>query len=207
ELQVCLISAARVTALHRRIVAQRRELEQLNAELFEQARRDPLTDLGNRLLLNESLEEIMAQSERYARRYCAILFDVDHFKSYNDLYGHLAGDEVIKRVALAATENFRKADSVYRFGGEEFLALLPEQSLESAVVAAERLRLRVQELAIPHEGNDPPGVVTVSLGIAELRTGAQKAAQTLLKEADEALYRAKNSGRNAVAVYERPLPG
>ncbi|MBA2714939.1 MAG: diguanylate cyclase [Rubrobacteraceae bacterium] len=196
ELQVRLISASRVTALHRR-------LAELNRLLFQQSRQDPLTRLGNRLRLREDLETLSAQTKRYGGRgCCAMLCDVDSFKAYNDTHGHLAGDEVLERVANAILWNLRAGDTAYRYGGEEFLVILPDQDLESASVAAERLRCGVEELAIPHESRTPPGaVVTVSVGLAALTPGEKKTLEDLLKEADAALYRAKEGGKNGVALY------
>ena len=201
ELQVRLISASRVTALHWRLAYQNEELEMLNRKLFDQSREDALTHLGNRLRLREDLETLSAQVERYGHTYCTMLCDVDFFKAYNDTYGHLAGDEVLKRVADVISENLRGGDLAYRYGGEEFLIILPQQSAESAVSTADRLRGAAEDLRIPHEKN-PPGVVTISVGVAALSASELKSADDLLKEADEALYRAKESGRNRVVSYE-----
>ena len=199
ELQVRLISARRVTQLHRRLAYQNDELETLNRKLFEQSREDPLTRLGNRLRLREELEALRGRVERYGHNYSAVLFDVDYFKLYNDRYGHLAGDEVLQKVANTIIDQCRRGDTAYRYGGEEFLIVLPEQSLESAAAIADRLRRAVEDLRIPHEAKDPPGVVTISAGVAALPAGESKNADDLLTEADEALYRAKKSGRNRVA--------
>lgn len=204
QLQVRLIAASRVTSLHRKLAEQNSELERLNRELFITSRRDPLTLLGNRLRLREDLEALSAQAERYGHSYCAVLFDIDYFKPYNDTYGHLAGDEVLKKVAAVAEKTVRKGDTVYRYGGEEFLAILPEQPIESAAQVAERLRRGVEALAVPHAARKPPQMVTVSLGLAVLNPGEKKSVETFLREADEALYRAKEAGRNSVAIYESP---
>jgi two-component system cell cycle response regulator len=201
QLQVRLIAASRVNSLHRQLNEQKDELEKLNRELFAMSRRDPLTRLGNRLRLREDLETLGAQAQRYGHSYCAMLCDVDFFKAHNDTYGHLAGDEVLKRVADVISEHLRGGDLAYRYGGEEFLIVLPEQSLESGVSIADRLRRAVEDLGMSHERN-PPGVVTISLGVAALSAGEPKSADELLKEADEALYRAKESGRNCVVSYE-----
>jgi two-component system, cell cycle response regulator len=201
QLQVRLIAASRVNSLHRQLNEQKDELAKLNRELFAMSRRDPLTRLGNRLRLREDLETLGAQAQRYGHSYCAMLCDVDFFKAHNDTYGHLAGDEVLKRVADVISEHLRGGDIAYRYGGEEFLIVLPEQSLESGVSIADRLRRAVEDLGISHEKN-PPGVVTISLGVAALSAGEPKSADDLLKEADEALYRAKESGRNCVVSYE-----
>ncbi|HEX2182857.1 MAG TPA: diguanylate cyclase [Rubrobacteraceae bacterium] len=199
ELQVRLISALRVTQLHRRLAFQNDELETLNRKLFEQSREDPLTRLGNRLRLREELDALLGGAERYGHSYSAVLCDVDYFKLYNDRYGHLAGDEVLQKVASTVIKELRSGDTAYRYGGEEVLIILPEQSLESAAAIADRLRRAVEDLRIPHEAKDPPGVVTISAGVAALPAGGAKSADDLLKEADEALYRAKQSGRNRVA--------
>jgi two-component system, cell cycle response regulator len=201
ELQVRLISAYRVTQLHRRLAIQNEELERLNGRLFEQSRNDPLTHLGNRLRLNEDLDVLQARAQRYGHSYSVALCDVDSFKAYNDHYGHLAGDEVLKRVAEAIAHQRRSGDTAYRYGGEEFLVILPEQTLEVATGAADRLRKAVEELRIPHEANEPPGIVTLSVGVAAISTGQHTDADELLKQADAALYRAKNAGRNRVASH------
>lgn len=201
ELQVRLISARRLTGLHRQLAAQRAELERLNVRLAEQARTDPLTNLGNRLRMREDLEVLRTRTDRYGQTYCAVLLDVDHFKLYNDNYGHPAGDEVLRRVAGAIESHCRGGDTAYRYGGEEFLIILPEQGLKSGAAIADRLRRTIESLQIPHEAKDPPGFITVSLGVSVLEPGADKSPETLLKEADRALYEAKESGRNRVSVY------
>lgn len=205
ELGARLLAATRVTSLHRQLNSQKRELERLNFELFKQARRDPLTKLGNRLRLREDLETLSARAERYGHSYSALLCDVDYFKLYNDTYGHLKGDDVLQKVAEVVMRTFRTGDTSYRYGGEEFLAILPEQTLESAAVAGERLRSALEDLAIPHEGS-PHGIVTVSCGLAELASGEKKTIDDLLKEADTALYEAKERGKNNVAVFDGRLP-
>ncbi len=202
QLQVRLIAASRVTTLHRQLTEQKADLERLNLELFTTARRDPLTHLGNRLLLREDLATVSAQAARYGHRYCALLCDIDSFKAYNDHYGHLAGDEVLERVAGVISRNLRSGDTAYRYGGEEFLTLLPEQTLEQAKVAAERLRRSVEDLAIPHQLAVPAGVVTISVGLAALPPGEPKRVETLLKEADAALYKAKAAGKNRIVTYD-----
>jgi two-component system, cell cycle response regulator len=203
QLHVRLIAASRVNSLHRQLNDQKAELERLNKELFANARRDPLTRLGNRLQLQEDLEALSTQAERYSHSYCAILCDIDYFKPYNDTYGHLAGDEVLKKVAEMISENLRAGDTAYRYGGEEFLIILPGQSLKSARIAGERLRRSIEDLGIAHETKRPPGVVTVSVGIAALPPGeGKKNVETLLKEADTALYEAKKAGRNRIVIYE-----
>ncbi len=201
ELQVRLISASRVTELHRRLAVQNEELEELNRQLFEQSRQDPLTHLGNRLRLREELETLRARAERYGHSYSVVLCDVDFFKSYNDCYGHIAGDEALVKVAKEIVGQRRSGDTAYRYGGEEFLIVLPEQPLEATAAAADRLRRSVEALRIPHESKDPPGSLTISAGVAALKPGDPKSPDDLLREADAALYRAKEAGRNRVASF------
>ena len=201
QLQVRLIAASRVNSLHRQLNEQKAELEKLNRELFATSRRDPLTRLGNRLRLREDLEVLRGRVERYGHSYSALLCDVDFFKPYNDHYGHLAGDEVLRRVANTIAAHLRSGDTAYRYGGEEFLVILPEQTLETTIATADRLRRTVEDLRIPHE-KSPSGVVTVSVGVGVLSAGESKSTDDLLKEADEALYRAKESGRNRVVFCE-----
>ncbi len=197
ELAVRLVVAARVTGLYRRLAAQQFELELLNRKLFAQTRIDPLTQLGSRRKLAEDLELVSARVERYAEQYCVVMCDVDYFKRFNDTYGHLAGDEVLRSVARALANGCRGGDQVYRYGGEEFLLLLPSQSLEGGHRSAERLRAAVEALNIPHAAS-PSKHVTVSMGVALLGAGEAKSPAAWVEQADAALYRAKEAGRNRV---------
>ncbi|MGZ4736942.1 MAG: GGDEF domain-containing response regulator [Acidimicrobiia bacterium] len=201
DLQSRLIAAARVTAVHRQLADQRAELERLNHELADIARRDPLTGLGNRRALQEDLELLEARVARYGHRYCMALLDVDHFKSFNDNYGHQAGDDVLRAVAGELKKQARGGDALYRYGGEEFLCILPEQSLATGTIAVERMRIGIERLATPHE-ETARGLLTISGGLAMLDPGDARSTSSVLKEADEALYRAKQLGRNRVEQAE-----
>jgi diguanylate cyclase (GGDEF)-like protein/PAS domain S-box-containing protein len=174
-------------------------------ELTAIARRDPLTGLGNRRGLEEDLVLLEARVARYGQRYCMAMLDVDRFKSYNDTYGHQAGDKVLQAVAARLKDEARGGDALYRYGGEEFLCIFPEQSLATATQAVQRMRLGVAQLAVEHVAN-PPGVLTVSAGVAKLDSDHTRSMSEVLKEADEALYRAKDLGRNRVEQVVR-LPG
>jgi diguanylate cyclase (GGDEF)-like protein len=187
ELERKLIAAGRVTALHRR--------------MHEDARHDALTGLGNRLRLAEDLAVLCGRVERYGHAYCVALFDIDGFKSCNDAGGHRQGDEALRGVAHVLREQIRSGDMVYRYGGDEFLVLLPEQSLDTATLAAERLRAAVEALGLPHPSGGP---VTVSAGVAGLESGASARPDQLFELADQALYRAKEGGRNRVEVHSAP---
>jgi diguanylate cyclase (GGDEF)-like protein len=198
DLRARLIAAERVTALHCQLSRQQRRLEELNDELTKLARRDPLTSLANRRALVEDLEVIEARVARYGHRYCVALIDVDFFKAYNDTYGHQGGDEVLARVASQLSQRARSGDAFYRYGGDELLCILPEQTLDSGAIAVERMRAAVERLAIPHSGS-PSSVVTFSAGLAVLDAAHPRSAAEALREADECLYRAKQLGRNRIA--------
>jgi two-component system chemotaxis response regulator CheY len=133
------------------------------------------------------------------------LFDIDFFKRYNDTYGHPAGDEALRRVAQAIASSVRSGDMVYRYGGEEFLVLLPEQTVASATVAVDRIRTAVQDLGLVHPDNPPVGVVTISGGVAESGPAETLGIDEWLHRADLALYRAKALGRNRIVVFDRTL--
>jgi diguanylate cyclase (GGDEF)-like protein len=199
ELAVRLNVAARITDLYRQLAAQQSELEELNRKLFAQARLDPLTQLGSRRKLAEDLELLSARVERYSERYCAVMCDVDFFKLFNDTYGHQAGDHVLQSVARTLANGCRGGDQVYRYGGEEFLLILPAQSLEGGRISAERLRRSVEALEITHAGS-PLRKVTISVGLAVFTAGEGKTSATWLEEADVALYQAKRLGRNRVVA-------
>ncbi|MCW2527270.1 MAG: sensor hybrid histidine kinase [Pseudonocardiales bacterium] len=174
-------------------------LEGVNVELAASARRDPLTGVGNRLALEEDLAGVEARATRYGHGYCLALIDIDHFKTFNDAYGHQAGDEGLRAVAAELKRQVRGGDSLYRYGGEEFLCLFPEQDREGALIALERIRAGVEQLAIVHTLN-PFGVVTISCGVAVLDRDGTDSVRDVLREADQALYRAKQTGRNRVEM-------
>ena len=205
NLEVRLIAASRVTSLHQQLSDRNAEMERLNGALFDSARTDPLTQLGNRLRQWEDLEVLQGRVARYGHSYCVALCDIDHFKAYNDQYGHMAGDRALRVVAQVLAGQGRSGDAAYRYGGEEFLLILPEQSLETAMVGVNRVRLAVEDLAIPHAANEPFGVVTLSAGIAALRPADGPGSDALLARADAALYCAKRAGRNQVSIHEPAL--
>jgi diguanylate cyclase (GGDEF)-like protein len=206
DLEARLVAAARVTRLHRRLARQQCDLEDMNDELVAISRRDPLTALGNRRALEEDLDLLEARVTRYGHRYCMALVDVDHFKAYNDAHGHQSGDQILKAVATQLTHDARGGDAFYRYGGDEFLCILPEQSMESGALAVERMRLGLERLAIPH-ADEALGVLTFSAGLAMLDHDHTRPASDVLKMADEALYRAKHLGRNRVEQAHTQPPG
>ena len=153
--------------------------------------------------MQEDFELLDARVSRYGHRYCLALLDVDNFKSYNDTYGHQAGDQALQVVAAQLRQHGRAGDAIYRYGGEEFLCVLPEQSMETGTRAVERMRSGLERLAITHETR-PHRVLTMSAGIATLGPGNLQSAQEVLKQADGALYRAKRLGRNRVERAAAP---
>jgi diguanylate cyclase (GGDEF)-like protein len=202
ELQVRLQVASRVTSLHHQLAEKTRELEAANHALAESARRDPLTGLGNRLQLREDLYRLQRWLDRYGRGFGVAVCVVDRFKLYNDRYGHVAGDDVLQAISKTVAETIRSGDMAYRYGGEELLIIMPEQSADTSVVAMERVREAVSRLAIPHIANRPYGVVTISIGLVALGQGEQLPWEVVLNRADAALYRAKAEGRNRLALAQ-----
>lgn len=178
---------------------QKKELSALNRKLFDEARIDPLTQLQTRLRLSEDLETLWSDIDREGDFYCAVMCDVDRFKEYNDGYGHVAGDAVLRKVAAALLQGCRAGDRLYRYGGEEFLLLLRAGSTLEALTMADRHRVAVQALGIAHLANDG-GVVTVSMGVAPLWSSSGRSATEWIEQADTALYKAKRTGRNCIAI-------
>jgi diguanylate cyclase (GGDEF)-like protein len=196
------------------------ELNDTHDKLQRLARLDALTGLANRRYFEEYLDQIWARARHDGAEVAVLMLDLDHFKAYNDRHGHPAGDVALQRVAAAARASLRQPmDLLARYGGEEFIAVLPQASLADALLAAERVRQAVHDLALRHE-DAPGGVLTVSVGAAVLRAGPPPGAGAsagatvppppedgletarLIEQADAALYAAKAAGRNGV----RPLP-
>lgn len=194
-LQLRLASVARVRAVMDSLSRQNVLLRRDSQVSFRSARVDALTGAGNRLRMDEDIAAIWSHAKRYGRRYCAALCDIDWFKSYNDSFGHLAGDDVLRRVAHTIRAGLRRSDILYRFGGDEFLVLLPEQSTGEAVAAMDRVRRAVEHLAIPTTAGS--GVVTISIGVSTLRPFDDRPEQWL-DRSDQILYAAKTNGRNRV---------
>lgn len=172
-------------------------MELANETLMELAVRDGLTGLFNLRHFRHILNEELSRAERYSRQLCLVMIDVDHFKNYNDTHGHPAGDEVLKALAGILNKRLRDVDRSARYGGEEFLVLLPETDLEKGRTVAEDLRVQMEEYPFRGRESQPFGKVTISLGVAAFPQDGPDA-DTLIKVADDALYRAKNSGRNRV---------
>lgn len=172
-------------------------LRKKNKELHELSITDSLTGLYNRKHLMETLENEVARSKRHKHDFSVLVIDIDHFKEYNDTYGHLAGDEVLSRLATVFKESVRSCDYVARYGGEEFILVLPEIGPEDGVKAAERIRKKVAKESFAGDGK--PIQVTVSVGVASYPKDGDDS-QSIIRHADTALYKSKESGRNRVVL-------
>jgi diguanylate cyclase (GGDEF)-like protein/PAS domain S-box-containing protein len=175
-------------------------LQRANEQLEQLALHDPLTGLANRRKFAERFEYDMARAVRARMPLSLLMVDIDHFKAVNDQHGHLAGDACLKALAAILAGSVRAVDLVARFGGEEFLVLLPEMSAEQSLVAAERMRSQVQAHPVAIEEGGPPLAITVSVGAATL-SGPSIRLEDLLHRADEAVYCAKRMGRNQVCAW------
>lgn len=173
-------------------ISQRKEME---AELLRQASTDSLTGVSNRRYFLAQGEQELRRSRRFARALSVMMIDVDHFKAINDRHGHPAGDAVLQGVVKRGLESLRQSDFLGRFGGEEFAVILPETDLTAATEVAERLRQHIAERPMIAERASIP--CTVSVGVAQL-VARDGSIDDLLNRADEALYSAKNNGRNRV---------
>lgn len=167
-----------------------------NTELQALALEDPLLNIGNRRSMEVDLKHSQSLAVRKNTRYAIAIFDVDFFKKYNDNYGHLAGDNALIRIAEAMKSVIRESDRLYRYGGEEFLVLMPDTQKQEAMEVSIRIRQTVAHMNIEHCESDN-GILTISGGVASNLNGSW---QELVKIADRMLYIAKTSGRNQVCV-------
>jgi diguanylate cyclase (GGDEF)-like protein len=189
-----LVLGGLVASLHRR-------LHEAEARIVKMAVTDELTGLDNRRFIEQRLREELVRARRHGRRCACIMIDIDLFKQTNDTHGHAGGDAVLRGLAVAARSALRESDLLGRWGGEEFLAVLPETDLAGARTMAERLRQAIEAMRVDYGGRRLQ--VTVSLGVADALPGHDpeaRDAEQLVARADEALYRAKGAGRNRVAV-------
>ncbi len=182
---------------------ERGEFEKANKKLKELSVTDHLTKLPNRRYFQEFIEREWKRAIRYKEHISAIMVDIDFFKRYNDALGHQRGDMVLRKVANALKSITRRAgDLVARFGGEEFIIILGRTREESAIKIAEKIRKSVEELKIKHPDSNISEYITVSLGVASVIPIKETSCEKLIKAADEALYKAKERGRNRVEKKE-----
>lgn len=176
-------------------VSQSRRLQQ---EYKKHASVDGLTGVHNRRRLDELLPRYLGRVDHGSGGLCLVMTDIDHFKSFNDTYGHGTGDEVLLKVAQVLETRSRPTDFVARYGGEEFTVVLPTTNSEQALMVAERLRSSVEQLKLTQKDGTPLPTLTISLGIAQALPG--ESPQSLLERADKALYSAKKGGRNRAVL-------
>ena len=192
--------------LEHSLKASKQEITQLQVNLEavrNESLTDPLTSLANRKYFDQTLDKCMAQSAETGEPLTLLLTDIDHFKAFNDTFGHLTGDQVLRLVALAVKQNVKGQDVAARYGGEEFAVILPNTPLRSALTVAEHVRRAVmtKELMKRSTG-EHLGRVTVSIGVASFQKG--ESAQSLIERADNCLYAAKRAGRNRVLSETDP---
>lgn len=159
---------------------------------------DELTGLSNRRYFESCFEKEFLRTQRYKNKLTLVMFDIDYFKKVNDTYGHQCGDYVLKQISNAALQTFRKTDTVFRFGGEEFVVILTETDTAHAIIPLERFRKTVETLDIIYQNQKIN--VTVSIGACQYEDSF-KSKEDFLEKADKALYNAKNSGRNITIFY------
>ena len=194
------------TSLENLVEERTRELRDKQRELILMANRDPLTNLYNRRYFNDISKTLLSLANRKKDSLSLLMIDIDRFKTINDNYGHLVGDVVLKELAFTLLKITRSSDVVIRFGGEEFLILLPHTYLNGAQKIAEKIRNRVKNLEIKIEDSiDKIVKFTVSIGVTECYCNDDKNIDTLVRRADEAMYDAKHNGRDRIVIYKKDI--
>jgi diguanylate cyclase len=166
-----------------------------NRDLIEKNQKDSLTGIYNRITFEELINGELQRYQRYQEPFSLILFDIDHFKKVNDIYGHEVGDRVLKGIAQSIGDILRKSDIFARYGGEEFIILLPKTNIEKGINVSEKLRLTVQDTEFLYDNVKVP--ITVSVGVTEIQP-TDKEFIDVFNRADSYMYQAKNEGRNKV---------
>ncbi|MCZ6808536.1 MAG: diguanylate cyclase [Proteobacteria bacterium] len=185
------------------LARKNQDLESLNKEFRELAIRDGLTGLFNYRYAQERLEEEFDRATRFERELSVLFIDLDHFKFFNDAHGHQAGDEVLQILSGLMTKTVRESDTLARWGGEEFIVIALETAEEEACMLAERIRKAVTEHAFPNAAQQPLGMISLSIGVAS-RSNGTETYEKLLRLADDAVYSAKDAGRNRTVFCSGP---
>ncbi len=208
---LCMCGLAASTATNKELTSYKAKLAReilnshlTNAKLYQEARltslTDALTGVGSRKLLEDKLQAECARAKRYKRQFSVAIIDLDNFKTVNDILGHATGDDTLRKLAQCMKSRKRKPDVLTRYGGDEFVILMPETKAENAVRLLERIREKVQEIKVVE--NLP---MTISCGIAESLSDATNSSRELIRRADLALYEAKSAGRNCVKVWDKTM--
>ena len=209
---VYLYSILNLSYKHHSVILSSISLKFENLALLEDVRKvndilrktsaiDGLTGLANRQCFEEFMDREWRRAARERKPISVIMLDIDHFKAYNDNYGHQGGDDCLKKVAAVMAESVKRpADIAARYGGEEFVVVLPDTDARGALEMAEKLRISVEMLGVPHAHSATASVVTVSIGVASLVPEHGSDYSLLVKSSDAALYAAKREGRNRVKV-------
>ncbi len=186
-----------VFARYRLKISEHIKLEKVNKQLEEISRKDPLISISNRRDIIDKINYETIRFERNQKTFSLVMGDIDHFKSVNDRYGHDCGDYILKALADTIVSTIRKQDIVGRWGGEEFILLLPETNIEGGKITAEKVRIRIEQNNFKYNNKIIP--VTITFGVSE--HSYNKDIDVCIKEADIALYKGKNNGRNRVEVF------
>lgn len=195
----------RIVQMRTSLVVLARELDAANHELKRLSASDGLTGIANRRFFDDYLSREWRRARREETVISLLMCDVDHFKRFNDTYGHQSGDDCLRQIARTLCASMERAsDIVARYGGEEFAIILPQTPRAGAQLVAERVRLAVETLNLPNAGS-PQAIATISIGLATTRPNSQNVLQGLIENADRALYRAKSCGRNLVCTYDAEL--
>ena len=193
----------RIATMRHQLISVTKKLENANQELQKMADSDGLTGLANRRFLDGYLQQMLRHCKRHQQPLSLIMIDIDHFKAYNDIYGHLAGDSCLKKIAKAMKQCAKRPiDLAGRYGGEEFCLILPDTNEQGALTVAESLRSSLHQLAIPHTGSQTQSFVTFSGGCMTAIPGDHTDAVTFFRRADQALYQAKKNGRDQILPIE-----
>lgn len=179
-----------------------RTLEGMNRQLHTLSTRDPLTDVGNRRVFDEMVQQSMALHQTRDTTVALLILDIDCFKLYNDTYGHQQGDACLKSVSDAIVRATHRKAVVTRYGGEEFAIILPDKTLSDAINIAQRIQTEISNLKLEHHSSTVTSYVTVSIGIGYLKGGENGSIDALIRRSDAALYHAKETGRNKSVVWD-----
>jgi len=195
-----VILSAKIRAMSR-IAQMKADLDEANQKLVRLTHVDPLTEAINRRGMDEALHRCWRTNQREKTELSILLLDIDHFKKYNDNYGHQQGDECLKEFSkVLQTQLFRAGDLLARYGGEEFLIILPNTPVDGAKIMATKIFRALEKKNIKHEFSSTAAFVTTSIGVVSSKSGAESTHQ-LIEQADQALYQAKESGRNKFICF------